>query len=478
MSSASSRPLAWALVVHWVFVSASCAEDWLASNSPVRKARYLATHHRQENVGDPFVDDYCPEILGKDRPVESGGEAGNERFGDAGIEAFGQATPDVLDPATGAGFAAAPVSASPFVIGDSPGFGSCGTLVIDGVEAVIGHPNFGCNRINLAENGSPFPVDRVFVSYRHFENPTTTNIFGHSAVLDVDRVTVGLERTMFCGLASLEVRLPFNSQLSPIVEIEDTTAAGGAGNFTGIPVDSESFELGNLALAMKAMLFDCGTWGVSAGVGLGLPTARSVTIDADLFTDQMIGGDPATIDARITSLVSNETVYLTPFLAGSWNDPNNLLFAQAFAQFDFPLNSTRANLGVDDRAGSTLDTAQSDELTWQSLFRLNVQGGVWIYDNPCGGSCIHRLAALAELHWTSTLNDADTVIADLGTINSTPIRLNLGNMANRVDVLNLIVGASLQVGPTDINVGYVIPLSGGANRAFDHEVNVIATHRF
>ncbi|MEO2048481.1 MAG: hypothetical protein ABGX16_18155 [Pirellulales bacterium] len=82
----------------------------------------------------------------------------------------------------------------PYMIGDSSG-GGCGTLTFDGAPfADVEHPTFACSRLNIAENNSPIPQSRAFLSYRHFHNLSNTEILGESNSLNMDQYTLGLER--------------------------------------------------------------------------------------------------------------------------------------------------------------------------------------------------------------------------------------------------------------------------------------------
>jgi hypothetical protein len=68
-----------------------------------------------------------------------------------------------------------------------------------------------------------------------------------------------------------------------------------------------------------------------------------------------------------------------------------------------------------------------------------------------------------ELHYTTTIHDADVIDFGSGI---------LGNSFNRVDFLNLTSGFHFQLGPlSNFRVGCAVPLhSSGENRQFDAEI--------
>jgi hypothetical protein len=80
---------------------------------------------------------------------------------------------------------------------------------------------------------------------------------------------------------------------------------------------------------------------------------------------------------------------------------------------------------------------------------------------------------MVELHYTSTMQDADML-----AVFSTPSALDpslaiLRNPANRFDILNLTTGLHFNVTQlSDLRVGVVVPLRPGGNRQFDSEIQV------
>ncbi|MFO0870253.1 MAG: hypothetical protein U0935_15095 [Pirellulales bacterium] len=427
---------------------------------------------------------------------------------------------------TGGDFAAANLGATagvsvggsaalPFLMGDV-GY-ACGTLRFSNSFASLAHPAWGCSRLNLAENGSPIPQDRIFVDYRHFHSVVGTDVFSNpqigvdnSAILDVNRFVFGFEKKFFNDLMSFEVRLPFNYQIASDIEINQTqtTDPSRYPNVSGVPITSQAFQLGNVGLSFKGILYEDCVVTVTGGMGVKLPTAPDVTISANvndtkfrIYDPSFPGATPADqyievpANLKIRAMVANESVDLVPFLALAYR-PTQRMFAQSMLQINIPVNPTRGTLGV---AGSLNGApigsfppgnpgdpvnggiADSASLSWQTLLRLNAQLGYWLYTNPSGR--LSAVAAYVEANWSTALNDADrlgpiTLLPAIpGTLPS-PLTLDLGNEANRVDIVNIGAGMEFELGRWAIAPGAVVPVTVGDNKPFDYEVDLRINRRF
>jgi hypothetical protein len=141
----------------------------------------------------------------------------------------------------------------------------------------------------ISDNGSPRPQDRCYVTYNYF-NDVGTAFNGPTG--DVNRETIGFEKTFFDGNASLGARLPFT---------ESAGALGGIGDGC----------IGDLTLyGTYAFLNDRQTGNVfSVGMALTIPTGPS-------FRDPSNGRD------------LNTWIY-QPYIGYIWNF-NNDFFVQAF----------------------------------------------------------------------------------------------------------------------------------------------------
>jgi hypothetical protein len=122
---------------------------------------------------------------------------------------------------------------------------------------------------------------------------------------------------------------------------------------------------------------------------------------------------------------------------------------------------------------TTFPTNRAD-LIYQTIMRLNLGFGYILVDEP-NADLLQQLAAIIELHWTSTLNDATItsipVLVDSGAI---PLQtIEFGNALNRVDIVNLALGASARVGGWVLTNGITVPLGADIDeRAFDFEYNL------
>ena len=118
----------------------------------------------------------------------------------------------------------------------------------------------------------------------------------------------------------------------------------------------------------------------------------------------------------------------------------------------------------------------------QNLLHLDLGGGYWLRRNPGGGG-LTGLAAILELHYVSSLQDADQV--ELMAVGPGGVAAcNLFSLANRFDQLNLTVGLHGELWDrTTCRVGGVFPLKTrrspleNGDRNFDAEVMVQVIHR-
>jgi len=105
---------------------------------------------------------------------------------------------------------------------------------------------------------------------------------------------------------------------------------------------------------------------------------------------------------------------------------------------------------------------------------LDLEIGRWLYRNP-RAPWLSGVACVVEFHYTTTLQDADSVTAIVGLDS-----LTFGNSANRMDVPNLTVGLHGEIADrTLLRVGGVFPLDDDADdRFFDAELQVQVERRF
>ena len=301
----------------------------------------------------------------------------------------------------------------------------------------------GCRRVKIAENNGPLPQDRVYFLYNHFENALQADasqfrvgpaMRGYA----IDRYSFGFEKTFLDRRWSAELRMPLCSQME-----FDTPNFGVQGG-----------SVGNLALILKRKVYESDNTCVAIGLGVDFPTGS----DARGFVN----------DTEF--IFRNRSVHLLPYV-GVVNRPGCRFFWEAFLQVDVPAN------------GAPIDYRDSYEgdgtfgiLNDQTLLYGDVAVGYWLHRNPCA-SFFTGVAGLLELHYTSTLQDTDSVSGFFYMPAATAFTFS--NLANRVDQLNLTVGLHTEIlNRTICRVGGVLPLRTGDDRAFDAEVQIQLERRF
>ena len=302
-------------------------------------------------------------------------------------------------------------------------------------------PPGGGRRAKIGEQNNPLPTDRIYFFYNHFHNAIeATNSAGQQFPFPIDRYTVGFEKTFFDGLGSVELRMPFSSSF----------------DFVGNPANPNEFstfggKVGNLAIIPKLLLSESEDTAISAGLGIELPTGDDVV-------GRAFGGE---------FRFSNEAVHLSPF-AAIMHQSSERLFWLGFLQFDLvasgnPLTVTDPNLG----------NAALGTYTDQHLCFVDLAGGYSFYVNP-EARWLTRLSGQVELHYTASLQDADTLANQRGLLN-----LTLAPAANSFQLLNLTCALTGTLGEnTFLRVATSAPLRDAPNRFFDSEIQAAVIQRF
>ena len=288
-------------------------------------------------------------------------------------------------------------------------------------------------RMKIAENTSPIPRDRLLFNYSFFENvPLRRGGVG------IHRFTPGFEKTFQGGLASFEMKIPM------AVTLDNNVMQDGG-------TDLSSGEFGNMALTYKRLLIERGTWALSGGLTVAVPTAD----------------DTRLLAADGTSIVEiqNESVYLQPFFGLLWT-PNDRLFAQAFMQWDVAANGNPVLIYDRQQQGLTYVDDIHD-----TLFQyLDVGVGYWAYRSCERHRRLTGLAWTAELHWNRSLKDTDVVAYQ---------DFRVGDFSTNIEVINLTLGAHLELfDKTMLTLAYATPLGGGRDQQFDGEFRLMLNRRF
>ncbi len=314
-------------------------------------------------------------------------------------------------------------SAAPAMIGDF--FGGSFFFIEDPMEQGGTGPSFspttsqtisiggGDRRFKIAENVSPMPRDRVFFNYNHFENALNDYL---GRAISLDRYALGIEKTFFDQLTSIEFRLPVAQGLNSTQDFASP--------------DTRGAELSNLSLAAKGILLASSNWIISGGTTLTIPTGD---------------GYVEAFDGDRYFFVDNDAVHLAPFI-GWLVMPSSRWFAQGFVQTDFDLNGNEVRSAFNGTEGILQD---------QNLLFVDASVGRWLMQSNQGS--LNGIGAITELHYTMTLNDSDRV----GRV---------GNPFGHVDVLNLTAALHFQFGLTSLRFGGAAPLREDEERLYDAEI--------
>jgi hypothetical protein len=298
----------------------------------------------------------------------------------------------------------------------------------------------------IAENDTPIPVDRIFFNYNHFHNlfeVRELELFSGTPPIirqePLDRFTVGFEKTFFDGLASVELRMPFNGTYD--TQLENSGIDGG--------------NVGNLAVVLKGLMYDDGMTAVGAGVALSTPTGSD--------TDVRFGG--------ATLRFNNEALHVLPYIgfihapgdpSWGWNDG---LFLTGFAQLDLAASGNTID-GIPEFG----DPFVLGTLTEQNLLYLDLGAGYWFFRDPYAPRWT-GVALVGEFHYTTAIQDADLV--------GNPLTVAIGNPANRFDIVNGTLGLQfLMFEASSLRVAGVFPLGDEDHRFFDAEFQVQFNRRF
>ena len=327
------------------------------------------------------------------------------------------------------------LSAAPGMIGDFFSYGgqqmAMGTLAQNPNNPTTISLAGGDRRFKIVENNSPFPMDRVFFNYHYFKNAVIPADAGSIPAREqsLDRYMFGLEKTFCDELWSAELRIPFASGLDS-VQFGDPGAADNSGT-----------EFGNMALALKRLLWNGPLVSASVGLGMVFPTAD----DMQLFAT------PSSLSSQL--LIENEAFFLQPFLGVRYT-PGTRLWFDFFSQLDLATNGNSSTLILPGLVSGDPPRTEERVLTDQNLLFLDASLGYWLYQDPCGCGIISGLAPIVELHYSTTIQNADGIQFRSGSNED-----ELTNPFNRMDVLNLTGGLRVKFGRRSfLTVAAAVPL--------------------
>ncbi|MCO6043716.1 hypothetical protein NG895_07335 [Aeoliella sp. ICT_H6.2] len=276
-------------------------------------------------------------------------------------------------------------------------------------------------RVRIQDNNSALPQDRVYLDYNYFHNARFTD-----AGFGVNRLTPGIERTFWGGMASIECRIPVAATLN-----SETTFGEG--------FDTSNVEWGNLTIAPKVLLWVDDQQALAAGLGIALPTAD----DLEIFST-----------AGPALMVRNDAVHVIPYLAYLRMPQRSDFFVHSFLTVDV---DTGGNEVWANTTGAGLQ--QVGGVRDQTLLTASASLGKFVYRNFHPGPGLKGLAWTTELHYTATLDDADVVQAG---------PFQVGTPDSDLSLLNATVGGHLFAGNSILTAGYTVPVNSD-ERVFDGE---------
>src|SRR5262245_3265260 len=286
-------------------------------------------------------------------------------------------------------------------------------------------------RTRLTDDQNPLPRDRVIFNYDYFANATIA-----PGGYDVHRVAVGAEMTFLDQWASVEARFPFASTLDSSID------SGG--------LTSRATEIGNLFTALKFLLIRSDTVNVSTGVAVSWPTGEDT---------RLIGPE-----GQELIVIENRSYIVEPFLAVLFT-PDERLFAQAWVHGGFDATGSPVFTNFENRG-----RVEAGRLRDQRLLTTDFQIGYWIVRNPTS-SGLRGLAPFIELHYTTTLNNADVLNTVGGFV--------VGSENRRYDEINITTGFTAMLGSNLLLTGgLVVPVGGDGDRFFDYQLGFRANWFF
>ncbi len=387
----------------------------------------------------------------------------------------------------------------------------------------------------VADNNSPVPQDRVYFRYNHFADalavtgasaqPTmplpgiagARQGFTTTRTYDDDQYTFGFEKTFFERRASLEFRFPFSTTLANQLDLSYGALTSNAQlpsrvmpaqppilvyqNPVNTPANTlghEATQLGNLSLIFKWLFLQRSGLFLSGGAAAGIPTSSDTRIRVTDF----LGSNPTEVDTlRIRDFhIRNQTWSLSPYLA-ALATPTDRFFTQGFVQFDVPLNTssiTYSEVVQQTTSPATMFNNGTgvlappftvhDHLREQYLLHLDIGTGYWLL-RRADPAWLTGFAPAAELHYTSTLNNANIVAlpgdsslfyqARTQSFQNNPPPPLVGNLRNRVDLLDLTLGTTFEFAQrARLATAFSLPLRGSDNRTYDWEFHLQLNYYF
>lgn len=341
--------------------------------------------------------------------------------------------PEDADLTSAIGVPFTPPSATPYSIGDGLGYGG-GYVIEDGFGDVLRFAPAGGRKFKAANHNSPVPRTRVYYNYAYLNDAFSAHDGFSNRSIDLTRHELGVEYAVCCNMASIELQVPWNNAINTNLDV-----SGGLGTL-------QDMQIGNVAVALKVVVYQQGHTTVSGGAGVDLPTADDFTVT----------------DGNAVFALENDSVTVSPYIAALYADPCGSIFAQGFAQFSMPLNENTVYFY--DGADTAVDDVEE-----ATLLHLDASIGYWLHRDCCGNG----FAGIFELHYTMDLNGR-AIVDD----NDDPIFAAASLVRRDVDLFHATAGVTYLHGCWDVTPALVAPLLNNPSRLFDWQATLQVNRRF
>ena len=278
-------------------------------------------------------------------------------------------------------------------------------------------------RTKVATDNSPIPRDRLIADYDFVSGAPIVR-----GGMDFNRFCFGFEKTLFDGVSSVEMRVPFASTVN--------------GSTDGTTTEGSHAELGNIALNFKMLLAGGEIYSLTTGVGVSVPTASDTRVRS------------GNVDAI---KVINEALICTPYVAIGFT-PTDRIFGQAWAGVGIDTTGNPVKLNT----GSGL--SQIGKLYDPYGLQVDAQLGFWLLHPATNKGVLRGLAPFGELHFNNTLSSAG--VAQTGSF-------AIADSQGHFEETSLSTGFVAQIQDNvHLSTGVTVPLNNSSNRFGNYQLGV------
>ena len=343
----------------------------------------------------------------------------------------------------GEAVASAAQSFAPTMIGDFFAGGGGGRLFLtyNSSNNAVPNPSPGAfvPTFKMAENTSPLPQDRIYFDYSDYSDVPLS-----SPGISVNSFTPGFEKTFFDGLMSFELRVPMAESLSHVV-------------YTGGAPTGDTAQIGDVAFAIKGLLFRRDTFALSGGLAMSVPTAGGTSVSS------------LPIDPSPYLIFTHESTHLMPFLGTLWT-PNESLFAISYLQVDVDVNGDLVSYSPTPLTPFAPVGRYRD----QTFMYIDTSIGYWLFRDEERGRLVTGFAPVFEVHVNQSLEPSH-VLAVPGS--DVKVGGNAGGIPSNISIVDLTAGFDTKLGKNAmLTTAYCVPVT--TDRCFDGQLRVFFNYFF